>query len=181
MSNRLTKPAQCFDRRAMLRRCLGLPAAGRILAADTSPRFRKLKRPVALSLEALAQPWRPVPFTARCAKSGSGSDVVLKGIALRISAPAANIPAEALRAFCLSCPHEQCEVNTVDDTRADHWPAAARREHLMLVCPCHFSLFDPLAEGAVLAGPAARGLYLFGFTIQGKRIIIREIEEAALA
>lgn len=181
MSDRFLKPAQCLDRRAMLRRCLGLAAAGRIFAADTSPRFRKLKRPVTLSLEALAQPWRPVPFTARCAKSGSGSEVLLKGIALRISAPDANNPAEALRAFCLSCPHEQCEVNTVDDTRAEHWPAAARRVHLMLVCPCHFSLFDPLAEGEVLAGPAARGLYRFGFTIQGKRIIIRQIEEAALA
>ncbi len=181
MSDRFLKPAKCLDRRAMLWRCLGLAAAGRILAADTPPRFRKLKRPVALPLEALAQPGRPVPFTARCAKSGSGSEMLLKGIALRLPAPGTKSPAEALRAFCLSCPHEQCEVNTVDDTRAGHWPAAARRQHLMLVCPCHFSLFDPLAEGAVLAGPAARGLYLFGFTIQGKRIIIREIEEAALA
>ena len=55
------------------------------------------------------------------------------------------LPAQEGRARVVSavCPHEGCEVS---------WEAGERR----FVCPCHDSRFG--ADGAVLTGPATRGL-----------------------
>jgi thiosulfate dehydrogenase (quinone) large subunit len=53
------------------------------------------------------------------------------------------------------CPHAQCVVNTPKDGK--------------LICPCHNSEFDA-ATGALLAGPATRGLAKYGLTRSGDRL-----------
>ena len=106
--------------------------------------------------------------------------MLLKGILLRLPLPRAAGIESGLKAFSLMCPHELCELNFTEDTRSDHWAASARRNHPVLVCPCHFSVFDPLADGAVIAGPAERGAYRFRWKVRGSKVEIREVEEEAL-
>ena len=53
-------------------------------------------------------------------------------------------------------------------------------DHPLLVCPCHFSVFDPLQDGDVLNGPAHRGLYRFRLATSGTKIQITQVEEQVL-
>lgn len=115
-----------------------------------------------MPLQAVSKMWRPAPFSARASKL-NGAAATLQGILLRTPA--------GLRAFCLHCPHELCFLNLTEDERSGH---------PLLVCPCHFSTFDPVANGARLSGPAERGAYLFRLEVSGNRVHIREVEEQAL-
>lgn len=186
-----------MNRRAMLWRCLsaaGLScrfrwAAGMFAlcgkpAVPARPRYRRLKQPVVLPLQSVDELWRPVCFTAHCRKirpaGGPSADLLLKGILLRLPAPQAARLEWRLKAFCLICTHELCELNFVEDPRSVREVPASRWNAPVLVCPCHFSVFDPLADGGLISGPAERGAYRFLLTVHGKRVEIREVEEAAL-
>jgi Rieske Fe-S protein len=85
----------------------------------------------------------------------------------------------SFEAFSVLCPHEICEVERVADAgvlaqhRSVDLPARP-----LLVCPCHFSVFDPEARGEALTGPAPRPLYRFGFEIRGDRARIDRVEAA---
>ena len=50
----------------------------------------------------------------------------------------------------------------------------------LFVCPCHFSVFDPLSEGATLGGPAFRGLYRFKLQVWQETVEITQVEEEVL-
>ncbi len=164
-----------------LARAVGIPG----VSGRPAPRYRKLSSPVFVPLQSISEVWRPAPFSARCRRPdsarSSGSTVLLKGILLRVpvSQPARSDP--GLRAFSLMCPHELCDLNLEEDTRLLRLAPEARRNHPVLVCPCHFSVFDPLADGAAISGPAARGAYRFRFRVRDGRVEVREIEQAALA
>ncbi len=71
-------------------------------------------------------------------------------------------------------------MNLIEETEAVRVPEDAKPEHPLLVCPCHFSVFDPASHGALLTGPAGRGLYRFRFDVGDETIEIQEVEEAAL-
>lgn len=51
----------------------------------------------------------------------------------------------------------------------------------MFLCPCHFSVFDPAADGQRLAGPAARGLYRFAVSVSRSEATVTAVETAAFA
>ncbi len=179
----------CIPRRGWLARCLGVLAwfasvtPGLAASKDV---FRKLKQPVAVPKGSLEREWTPVPFTARATKPHPGpdgiSDILLRGILVRVSGPEPDGAPDdkGIRALCLHCPHELCYVNLVEETEAVRVPEGAKPDNPLLVCPCHFSVFDPASDGALLTGPAGRGLYRFQFEVSENTIEIQGVEEAAL-
>ena len=178
-----------IPRRGWLARCLGVLAWFASVTpglAASKDGFRKLKQPVAVPKGSLEREWTPVPFTARATKLRPGpdgiSDMLLRGILVRVSGPEPDgVPDDkGIRALCLHCPHELCYVNLVKETEAVRVPEGAKPENPLLVCPCHFSVFDPVADGALLTGPAGRGLYRFQFEVSENTIEIQGVEEAAL-
>ena len=60
------------------------------------------------------------------------------------------------------CTHAACEVTD--------WMA----ESFHMQCPCHFSVFDPRQNGAVIQGPATRKLPALALSMDGDRIVVRE-------
>ena len=88
----------------------------------------------------------------------------------------------ALSALCVTCPHEQCQVDLVtDEARWRAWPAR-RPTHPLFECGCHFSVFDAAEEGARLSGETPRGLYRFRVAgVRDGMVEITEIEEVALS
>ncbi|MFQ5791100.1 MAG: ubiquinol-cytochrome c reductase iron-sulfur subunit [Acidobacteriota bacterium] len=174
-----------LNRRTMLWTILGVLGLRRRRSSVPSfaeVRYRRLKNTVAISLEKVAEVWRPAPFDARCCSpasaGGRGAEVVLKGILVRLPGPAGG--AETLKAFCLTCPHEICQVDFIEDTELVRVEPVMKPDHPLLVCPCHFSVFDPLGDGARIAGPADRGLYRFRFEVEGDRVEIAEVEQEVL-
>ena len=181
-----TRAAAGIGRRALLRLCLAPlvaawahPLRGSRAAAAPGVSYRRLERAVVIPLRHLVKPWKPFSFKAWSTRpSGETPDVLLNGIVLRL--PDDDSPKPSLEAFCTTCPHEICQVDLVDETTHVRTAPAAKPEHPLLVCPCHFSVFDPAAAGAVLAGPAHRGLYRFEQEIAHDHVRIVAIEEAAL-
>ena len=164
-----------LPRRVMLRHCLALFGVLRGTAWAGQDRvFRDLARPVHVPLGEVAVPWQLAPFDAR-AVSISGAPLLLKGVVVRTAATPAG-----LQALCLTCPHEICYVNLVRDTTSVELDADRAPDHPLFVCPCHFSVFDPVADGARLAGPSPRGLFRFGLRVDGDSVRIDRVETALL-
>lgn len=114
----------------------------------------------------LATNWHTHPFEARFERK-PGVEGVLDGVLVRVGEGA-----DGVKAFCTLCPHEICKV------RLEH-NEGKKTPHF--VCPCHQSAFDPLNDGAVINGPAHRGLYRFSLTASAKTIDVVGIEKDALA
>jgi ubiquinol-cytochrome c reductase iron-sulfur subunit len=69
---------------------------------------------------------------------------------------------EGLLAFSKICPHAGCAVSMYRyPLYAPHAPGPA------LVCPCHYSTFDPRTGGTVLFGPAGRDLPQLPLAVDG--------------
>jgi ubiquinol-cytochrome c reductase iron-sulfur subunit len=69
---------------------------------------------------------------------------------------------EGLLAFSKICPHAGCAVSMFRyPLYAPHAPGPA------LVCPCHYSTFDPAAGGTLLFGPAGRDLPQLPLAVDG--------------
>ena len=131
--------------------------AGKLLGAPKDLQYRRLREPIVIPLTRVAKSWTPFTFQAVADKLGpdgqSGPGLLLPGVLLRVGEPAGDD--SGLRAFCLSCPHELCDVVLQQDTGLVPLPEGAKKqEHPLFVCPCHFSVFDPVANGAHLTGPA---------------------------
>ena len=194
-----------YARRTFLSWCLGALAMGRRLppmrrrqaakgllspmSANRTPAYRQLEAPVLFPLAAIAAPWRPILFEARVRRRDPDAGVVLlDGILLRTRSEgtlgggdqgASGDPA-AVQAFCRLCPHEICHVDLQSDTSRLELDAGVAPGHPLFVCPCHFSVFDPLSEGATLGGPAFRGLYRFKLQVRQETVEITQVEEEVL-
>lgn len=57
-------------------------------------------------------------------------------------------------AYSRLCPHQGCPVHLIADPELLALSYNYRSESPMLGCPCHFSVFDPQAEGASVFGRA---------------------------
>ena len=184
-------PGKEIPRRTVLRGCLGTlalgvtPAPASFCSSSLSARdrnYRKLKTPVRLPRRAFGKLWRLVPFTARCevSRGDPSSEILLESIALRLPGEQGEKP--KITAFCLICPHEICNVKWETEPRP--FPPgeskSVRADSPLFVCPCHFSVFDPQADGGRLAGPATRGLYRYRIEIGKQNVKILAVEEAAL-
>ena len=87
-----------------------------------------------------------------------------------------------LSALCVTCPHEQCQVDLVTDEARLARMAGQRAANPLFECGCHFSVFDAAREGARVSGESPRGLYRFRIAgVSDGLVEITEIEEAALA
>ena len=167
-----------LPRRAMLQRCLGMIGLGRVASRPAQDSgFRDLQRSVHVPLDALSEPWRPVEFDARTVDA-AGRPLLLKGAVLRT--PSTADRASEVKALCLTCPHEICYVTLRDDTRTVPFDAGPRPDHPLFVCACHFSVFDPVADGARLSGPSERGLFRFRLDLESDMVRITQVEEAIL-
>lgn len=82
-----------------------------------------------------------------------GGGIVVAGAETVLTQPTE----DEFKAFSSICPHQGCAVTMVRDGR--------------IICPCHASTFD-LTTGAVLSGPARRGLTEKTVTVEGEDISV---------
>ena len=172
-----------LQRRLMLRLLGSAGFAGKLLGAPKDLQYRRLREPIVIPLTRVAKSWTPFTFQAVADKLGpdgqSGPGLLLPGVLLRVGTPAGDD--SGLRAFCLSCPHELCDVVLKQDTGLVPLPEGAKKqEHPLFVCPCHFSVFDPVANGAHLTGPAGQALFRFRLRVSSSRVEIDAVEKDAL-
>ncbi len=140
--------------------------------------YLDLTAPVVVPSAQIAEPWSAVHFDARLLHPDANDrEVLLKGVLLRTVAT--DGPGE-VKAFCLLCPHEICNVRYVTDTAQIRLGSGDAPQHPLLVCPCHFSAFDPLADGAAISGPAYGGLFRFNTQVRQDTVEITQIEENVL-
>jgi Rieske Fe-S protein len=145
-------------------------------------RFAKLSAPVRIPMTSVSKPWQQVPFKAEATASATASEaahrVILRGVLFRRT-PEANRP--PLSALCVTCTHEQCEVDFVE--QPGQLPRMDRViDHPVFFCACHSSVFDAVADGAWISGPASRGLYQFRLKVVDESTVeISEVEQDALA
>ncbi len=135
-----------------------------------------------MPLSDLTRTWSPVEFTARGEKEAKpphpAGETLLKGVLLRL--PRSGGDGTHVKSFCLTCPHEICQVELTEKTQGVEVESGRMPEHPVFVCSCHFSAFNPLADGARIAGPSHRGLYRFKLEVRGKHVEVNEVERAAL-
>jgi Rieske Fe-S protein len=136
---------------------------------------------VNIPASAVANPWQPVPFVAEGTRNDSRAApkrearrrVLISGVLFRTETD--------LSALCVTCPHEQCQVDLVTDAErlARMHP---QTKHPLFECGCHFSVFDAANGGARLSGESPRGLYRFRVAgVRDDAVEITEIEEVALS
>ncbi len=143
--------------------------------------YRRLSTPAILPLARVSEPWQPLPFDVGAPSLnpavGAAGEIALRGVLLRV--PTAG-DAPELKAFCLTCPHEICQVDYQEDTSHVCIESGSKPDNPLFVCPCHFSVFDPRSDAARISGPAPRGLYRFRFQVEADEVRIDEVEEEAL-
>ena len=137
-------------------------------------RYATLTRPVRIPIEAIKGPWQPVPFVAEAAaRVPQPRRVLISGVLFRTDTQ--------LSALCVTCPHEQCQVDLVTDQARLARMVGQTAAHPLFECGCHFSVFDAAEGGARVSGESPRGLYRFRVTdVRDGMVEISEIEEAAL-
>ena len=153
----------------------GRRAWAQLAAPQASIRFASLTRPVAIPVNAVTIPWQPVPFVAE--GSHSGRRVLINGVLFRRAGAE-----DALSALCVTCPHEQCQVDLVTDQERLARMSAGPATRPLFECGCHLSVFDAGNEGARISGEAPRGLYQFQIGgVRDGNVEIVGIEDVALA
>ena len=164
-------------RRIFLATGLALAGLGRRAwaqrATPSAPvRYAPLTRAVRIPLDAVAAPWRPVSFVAEAMTAGRR--VLISGVVFRTE--------RALSALCVTCPHEQCQVDLVIDEARLARMLGQTATRPLFECGCHSSVFDAGDEGARLSGETPRGLYRFRVAgVRDGTVEITEIEEVALS
>ena len=109
-------------------------------------------------------------FLTAFAEGAERSDLSASLIVIRMSAAELRLPSgraewapEGILGFSKICTHAGCAVSMFRyPLYAPHAPGPA------LVCPCHYSTFDPATGGEVLFGPAARPLPQIPLQIDGE-------------
>jgi len=149
-------------------------------AGDVPPvRYAALTKAVRIPVDAVAVPWQPVPFVAearlprRSAQREGGRRVLISGVLFRTTTQ--------LSALCVTCPHEQCQVDLVTD-EAQLTRMVGTAANPLFECGCHLSIFDAMNDGARIAGEAPRGLYRFRIgSVSRATVEITEVEADALS
>jgi ubiquinol-cytochrome c reductase iron-sulfur subunit len=99
-------------------------------------------------------------------KEDQASPIVLVRLprnGLKLPSDLAGYDAQGIVAYSAICTHAGCAVSMYRvPTFAPTEPKPA------LVCPCHYSTFDPATGGTVLFGPAGRALPMLPLRVDGK-------------
>lgn len=150
---------------------LGLARSVRGQVASSAPiRYATLVRPVSIPLDSVAERWSPVAFVA---EAMAPRRVLISGVLYRTE--------KDLTALCVTCPHEQCQVDLVTDKERLARMPESTSSHPLFECGCHLSVFDAANDGARLSGEAPRGLYRFRVAgVEGDMVQITEVEAVAL-
>jgi len=150
---------------------LGLARSARAQVADSAPiRYAPLVRSVRVPLASVAEPWSPVAFVA---EAMAPRRVLISGVLYRTE--------KDLSALCVTCPHEQCQVELVTDKERLARMPGSTSSHPLFECGCHLSVFDAANDGVRLSGEAPRGLYRFHVAgVDGDMVQITEVEAVAL-
>ena len=124
-----------------------LPPSGNAAGAETADYPVK---PIA-ELAALA-PGAAVPFTYPDDRSPA--------LLLRMSEEALGGvgPDSSIVAFSTLCTHKGC-------------PVSYRPEHRLLICPCHWSTFDPAKAGGLVIGQASQALARIELRIESDTVV----------
>jgi len=138
--------------------------------------FLDLNNAVSFPTSVLNERWDIVTFEATL--STPKGDKRLQGALLKTGDDVEGIG--DVRAFCTICPHEICHVEFFQETERFRAISDAISGQPLFVCPCHFSVFDPIAEGEAIGGPAPRGLYAFAFEVTDNEIRVTGIEAGVL-
>jgi ubiquinol-cytochrome c reductase iron-sulfur subunit len=121
------------------------------------------------------RPWRAsdieedtfyTAFPQHADKEELGSPLVLVRLAEReldLPGELAHYPARGIVAYSKICTHAGCAINLY---RSPLFPPASPKP--ALVCPCHYSTFDPATGGDVLFGPAGRKLPMLPIFIDAR-------------
>jgi ubiquinol-cytochrome c reductase iron-sulfur subunit len=83
---------------------------------------------------------------------------------LRLPAGRESWAPEGILAFSKICTHAGCAISLYREPKFP--PVEPRRA---LVCPCHYSTFDPATGAEVIFGPAGRPLPQLPLMIDGRR------------
>lgn len=142
----------------------------------SEPSFTAAEPLVISSIGAFAEPWSSVTFTFEGVPS----------VAVRIPEPvpgSVTLAATAdgaghLVAFSRVCTHQGCIVDLNRSTEAIAVATNYRGDHPALVCNCHLSVFDPLAAGRAVAGPAQLPLARVELDIRGDDLYAVGIERS---
>jgi Rieske Fe-S protein len=156
----------------------------------TAPiRYAALTRRVSVPVQDVITPWKPVPFVAEAIAPPKAAApprrVLIHGVLFRhagAGAPAAESPPtiKQLSALCVTCPHEQCQVDLVTDEAQLSRMTGGTAVRPLFECGCHQSVFDA-ADGAKVSGETPRGLYRFRIAgVSQASVEIGEVEEVAL-
>ena len=169
--------ARCFGcrRDAAPRQAASAPAT-----QPTVRRWLTVEKKVSIPLASVNDPWQPVRFRVICPlpedAPGGMTRLALKGLLLRLPPDVPGAAEEPVRAYCVTCPHELCEINFVPKTRYVKMDRGRAPTHPLFVCPCHFSVYDPLADGAVISGPAPRGVFRFAIDVVEDAVEVSAVE-----
>jgi ubiquinol-cytochrome c reductase iron-sulfur subunit len=103
---------------------------------------------------AVGSSYTALPEGARSAGFGAGLVVVrLPGEMLELPPERRDWAPEGILAFSKICPHAGCAISLY------RWPLyEPTSDGPALVCPCHYSTFDPATGGRLIFGPAGRSL-----------------------
>jgi ubiquinol-cytochrome c reductase iron-sulfur subunit len=142
---------------------------------DVDPLYRTPWRPGRRLVDDKGKPFRAddieeetfyTAFAEGSSDRNIGSSVVvvrLDPAALRLPPDRASWAPEGILAFSKVCPHAGCAIALY---RKPTYPPS--QPEPALVCPCHYSTFDPSTGGEVLFGPAGRALPQLPLAIDGE-------------
>ncbi|HEX7005251.1 MAG TPA: Rieske 2Fe-2S domain-containing protein [Trueperaceae bacterium] len=119
--------------------------------AAENPRFEAIEPVAVAPLTAFESTWDAVRFDLHGKPA----------IAMRLPEPVAGgLSADGvhLAGFSRVCTHQGCIVSLNRDTEAIAFGFNYRTDTPELVCPCHLSVFSPLAGGEAVSGPATQPL-----------------------
>jgi len=104
----------------------------------------------------------PVDPATRQPRDGSRLNriILLKVDSQRMDAATKARSADGVLAYSAICTHQGCDVSS--------WRPAEKT----LLCFCHFSQFQPAESGAVVSGPAPRGLPSLPLRSDGLRLVL---------
>lgn len=161
-------------------------------AAAAEPEFDAVPATRVAALADFPEVWDEATFELPVSGDGSPRDVggaliegALPVLAVRLPGPIPGDlviesvvagPSAYLAAFSRICTHQHCTVVLTRDVKAIDLAFNYSTSTPALTCPCHLSVFDPLAGGKAVSGPAVTPLPRVRLELIGSEVFATGIE-----